>query len=72
MNKPQKYRNIIDSLVNMCHSGQGSIGAERVIHGIWNQNATESNLVDQYEINQLLAKLSMNDRKKFRKCCHKK
>jgi hypothetical protein len=42
--KPKLYRDIIDSLVKMCHEGQGQISARRVRDGIWDPNATPESL----------------------------
>ncbi len=60
--KPKKYRDIIDALVEVCHDGQGQIGARRTREGLWNVNATSDYLVDQHEINVLLARLSESER----------
>ena len=60
--KPQAYRDMIDALVEVCHKGQGQVGAERVRKGMWNRNATEKSLPDQHRINELLARLSKADR----------
>ena len=60
--KPEIYHKFIDSLVDMCHNGQGQIGANRVLKGIWNTNATSGYLPEQYEINQLIERLSISDR----------
>ncbi|TGK04016.1 hypothetical protein EHO59_10900 [Leptospira semungkisensis] len=62
--KTQKYRNIIDSLVKMCKTGQGKIGSNRVKSGIWNNYATPDaeDFSDEYHINQFLARLSESDR----------
>ena len=61
--KPESYRMFIDDLVEMCRNGQGQIGANKVLSGIWNQNATADFLQDQHEINLLLRRLSESDRK---------
>jgi hypothetical protein len=60
--KPQKYRDFIDHMVEVCRHGQGSIGPARARSGIWNRNATPDELVDQYAINQLLADLNDDQR----------
>lgn len=60
--KPEVYRQMIDDLVEMCHHGQGQIGSARVRKGLWNTNATKESIPDQYEINQLLARMSVSDR----------
>jgi hypothetical protein len=60
--KPQTYRDMIDALVEMCHHGQGQIGAERVRKGVWNRNATLQSMPDQHQINALLARLSKEER----------
>jgi hypothetical protein len=60
--KNQKYRDVIDALVEMCHDGQGQIGARRAREGVWNKNATAAFIPEQYEINLLLARMSEADR----------
>jgi hypothetical protein len=60
--KPDIYRDIIDSLVDMCHTGQGQIDAHRIRRGVWNENARPDYIEDQYEINLLLSRLSKDDR----------
>lgn len=59
----RKYRRIIDELVDVCKNGQGKIGSERVIAGVWNRNARKDFLEDQYQINELLKRLNLEDRK---------
>ncbi len=58
----QRYRDIIDRLVDDCRGGQGQIGARRARAGVWNANATTKQLPDQHEINGLLKRLSKKDR----------
>ncbi len=60
--KPQKYRDFIDHMVEVCHNGQGSIGADKARSGIWNLNATAEYLIDQHKINQLLMRLDEDQR----------
>lgn len=60
--KPQVYRDMIDTLVNVCRSGQGQIGARRAREGVWNRNATAEDMPDQHKINVLLARLPKADR----------
>ena len=60
--KSKAYREVIDELVDMCHNGQGQIGARRARDGVWNQNATTDFLSDQHEINDLLSRMSAADR----------
>jgi hypothetical protein len=60
--KPQKYRDVIDHLVDVCHNGQGQIGARRMRAAVWNKNATSDYLPDQQQINLLLARLPATDR----------
>ncbi len=60
--KPKMYRDIIDELVQMCHDGQGQVGARRVRNGLWNQNATFDFLPDQHDINLLLLRMPAEDR----------
>jgi hypothetical protein len=60
--KPQKYRDFIDHMVEVCHNGQGAIGSSRARKGIWNVNATPEYITDQYKINQLLASLDDEQR----------
>jgi hypothetical protein len=62
INKPKKYRDIIDALVSMCQEGQGQIAARRVRDGIWNQNATEDFIPEQHEINLFLQRLTVSER----------
>src|SRR5436190_23779552 len=63
--KPQRYRDLIDHLVEVCHDGQGQIGARRVRAGVWNRNATADVLPDQHEVNLLLARMPAADREIF-------
>lgn len=58
----QQYRDVIDRLVRDCRSGQGTIGASRAREGVWNVNATPEILPEQHQINELLARLSEQDR----------
>jgi hypothetical protein len=60
--KPEMYRKLIDSLVDMCQNGQGQVGAKRVVKGIWNKNATADNIPEQYKVNLLLERLSISER----------
>ena len=60
--KPQKYRDLIDHLVDVCHNGQGQIGARRMRSAVWNKNATSDYLSDQHQINLLLERLPATDR----------
>ncbi len=60
--KPQKYRDIIDALVEMCHHGQGQIGARNARRGVWNGNPIVMVPEDQQAINKLLARLSPAER----------
>ncbi|MDL2274919.1 hypothetical protein LJC22_02190 [Desulfosarcina sp. OttesenSCG-928-G10] len=60
--KPKLYRDFIDELVRVCHSGQGQIGPDRVRGGTWNPHITENSAPDQHAMNLLLAKLNANDR----------
>ena len=60
--KPEIYRRFIDSLVDMCHNGQGQISANRVMKGIWNPNATPGYIPEQHKINLLLQRLSISER----------
>jgi len=60
--KSKTYRDVIDELVDMCHNGQGQIGALRARDGVWNQNATADDLSDQHEINVMLSRMSAADR----------
>jgi hypothetical protein len=46
----------------MCKTGQGQIGPRRMREGVWNQNATQDFIPDQYEINLLLKRMSHRDR----------
>ena len=60
--KPELYHKFIDSLVDMCHNGQGQIGSNRALKGIWNSNATSEYIPEQHKINLLLERLSISDR----------
>ena len=60
--KPELYQKFIDSLVDMCHNGQGQIGSNRALKGIWNSNATSEYIPEQHKINLLLERLSISDR----------
>jgi hypothetical protein len=60
--KSQEYRAVIDLLVDVCHNGQGQIGARRAREGIWNVNATTDFAPDQHEINLLLSRMPAADR----------
>jgi hypothetical protein len=60
--KPALYRDLIDRLVDVCHNGQGQIGARRARAGVWNANASAKTLPDQHRINLLLKRLGPEDR----------
>jgi hypothetical protein len=60
--KPPKYREVIDALVQVCKKGQGQIGAERARAGVWNRNATQDSMSAQNEINLLLQRMTAADR----------
>jgi len=60
--KPQLYRDFIDELVDVCHNGQGQIGARRARVGVWHPSASAEHLPDQHQINLLLARLSEKER----------
>ncbi len=62
LSKRKTYREMIDSLVEMCRNGQGQIGANRVRKGVWNQYATVDSIPEQHEINLFLARLSESER----------
>ncbi len=53
----QNYRDIIDSLVEVCQAGQGQVGAQRARSGIWNLNATPTRLPVDHKLNELLGSL---------------
>ena len=61
-NKPKIYRDIIDSLVQNCHSGQGQIGPDRVRDGVWNKNKPSDLDQHQNDLNELLSRLNSRDR----------
>ena len=61
--KPEIYRQVIDSLVEVCHQGQGSIGSERVLRGVWNADVDEELFPEEHAMNRLLSKLSLKQRK---------
>lgn len=56
------YKRMIDSLVDVCNKGQGQVGANRVRRGVWNPNANQNFLSDQHAINELLSRMSEEDR----------
>ena len=71
--KPQAYRDMIDAMVSVCQSGQGQLGSERALKGIWNENIPDANAPkpdwfppdlwdDQRSINDLLSRLAPSDR----------
>ena len=84
ISKSKDYRNMIDTLVEMCREGQGQISAQRFMDGVWNINVTtdvlaaqdddddlppeiraeyRKMLADDLEVNQLLERISADDRK---------
>ncbi len=58
MDDDQRYRELIDALVEQCLKGQGQIAARRARDGVWNKNATAKTLPEQHEVNVLLEALS--------------
>ena len=62
ISKSQSYRSAIDALVRMCYSGQGQVGANRFRTGVWNANASPGFLPEQHAVNEVLARLSPEDR----------
>jgi len=60
--KPEAYRTMIDELVDMCHRGQGQIGANRARKGVWNANAMAAWHDVQHEANLLLARMTQSER----------
>lgn len=61
-NEDLLYRNVIDRLVDDCHSGQGQIAANSVRSGVWHTNATPEFLPEEHEVNALIARLSPAER----------
>ena len=59
------YRDLIDRMVHACRRGQGQIAARRALAGAWNPNATRDALPEQHAANELLARLSPDDRRVF-------
>lgn len=59
------YREIIDRLVHDCHQGQGQIAAERLRAGVWNPHATAEDMPEQRAVNELLARMTKDDRETF-------
>ncbi len=57
------YKKMIDQLVDMCQNGQGNIGHERILSGVWNQYITKELDETQFEFNAILKKLNSNERK---------
>jgi hypothetical protein len=62
MDNPALYKSLIDKLVNACREGQGRIGPNRAISGVWNKNATETFIPEQHRMNLLLLRLSDAER----------
>jgi len=62
VSKPASYRLLIDDLVDKLRHGQGQVGPGRARRGVWNQNARPDLFPDQAAINELLARLSLQDR----------
>lgn len=62
MPKPHQYREAIDALVRACRTGQGQVGAQRALNGVWNQNANSTFLQDEHRLNELLRGLTEQDR----------
>lgn len=62
MKKPQKYREFIDYMVEVCQHGQGSISSNRARAGLWHRDATAEHLVEERRINQLLEELNGEQR----------
>ena len=58
----QRCRGLIDRLVQACQAGQGQIGPRRVREGIWNVHATAESMPDQHAVNEVLARMSDDDR----------
>jgi hypothetical protein len=56
------YRQLIDRVVDDCRGGQGQIAARRARAGLWNGNATATELPDQHEANLLLRRLTQAER----------
>lgn len=61
MEKPEKYKDFIDCMVDVCHEGQGNISARRVVNGVWNNSAKKNFMEDQYIMNKILKKLSKKE-----------
>jgi hypothetical protein len=66
------YRQLIDTLAERCYRDTGTVSAQRARAGLWNANFTEPDpdaevawssygIVDQYEINRLLATMADRD-----------
>jgi hypothetical protein len=62
VSKPASYRLLIDDLIHKLRHGQGQLGAGRARRGLWNQNARPDLFPDQHAINELLGRLSPQDR----------
>ena len=60
--KSVTYRDAIDALVSVCQSGQGQVGPNRARTGIWNRNASDTFLAHEYRMNEVLSKLSPEER----------
>lgn len=56
------YRQVIDRLVHECREGQGQIGSQRAQQGTWNVSARPDFIPEQHAINELLARMTAEDR----------
>ena len=63
ISKTSEYRAVIDDLVVICRDTTRFGYANRVRKGVWNPNAASPNFdADQYAFNQLLVRLTPDDR----------
>jgi hypothetical protein len=60
--KSEHYRAMIDSLVEVCETGAGQVGAAIVHRAVWNANAESQGIGEHQELNRLLENLSTAQR----------
>jgi hypothetical protein len=59
--KPALYRDLIDSLAEVCRNGQGQIGAWRARSGVWNPHINAETAPEQHRMNLLLERLTPDE-----------
>lgn len=60
--RPPVYRDIIDRMVERAQGQDLGVVGQRVRNGLWNRNATPEEMPEQWAMNDLLARLSSEDR----------